>query len=266
MIPRPLRFATFLAPNLYPVYEFITGYVGARLGWPTSLFVGSAYEEMAGGAEIGFLCGLAYVEMSRWARPPVEPLAAPVLHGERYGGRPVYFSDVIVRRDSPWRTFADLRGRSWAYNEPHSHSGYGLPRYHLVRLGETNGYFGRVVDAGWHECAIRFVADGVVDASAIDSHVLAVAVRDDPGLARLLRVLATLGPSTIQPVVAARGLPAPVKAAVRAALLALAEDGAAREWLGRSLIERFVAVGDTDYDDIRAMLAACEAASYFTLH
>ena len=266
MLPRPLRFATFLASNLYPLYEFVTGYVGARLDWPTVLTVGADYAEMAGRAEVGFLCGLAYVEMSRWAWPPVEPLAAPVLRGERYGGRPVYFSDVMVRRDSPWRTFADLRGRSWAYNEPHSHSGYGLPRYHLVRLGETGGYFGRVIGAGWHECAIQFVADGVVDAFAIDSHVLSVAVRDDPGLARRLRVLATLGPSTIQPVVAARGLPAPLKAAVRAALLAMGQDAPAREQLGRGLIERFVAVADGDYDDIRAMLAACEAASYFTLH
>jgi phosphonate transport system substrate-binding protein len=261
MTPRPLRFVSFLAPKMYPVYEFITRHVGRALGRPTALSVGSSYDELAGRADVGFVCGLAYVELSRWA----EPLAAPVLRGGRYGGRPVYFSDVIVRRDSPWRTFADLRGRSWAYNEPHSHSGYGLPRYHLARLGETAGYFGRVVEAGWHECSIRFVAGGVVDASAIDSHVLAVALRDDPGLARRLRVLATLGPSTIQPVVAARGLPAPVKAAVRAALLAMGEDPRARQQLGRGLIERFVAVADGDYDDIRAMLAACEATSFLTL-
>lgn len=261
MIPRPLRFVSFLAPKMYPVYEFIAGHIGRALGRPTTLSAGSSYQEMADRADVGFLCGLAYVELSQWA----EPLAAPVLRGGRYGGRPVYFSDVIVRRDSPWRTFADLRGRSWAYNEPHSHSGYGLPRYHLARLGETAGCFGRVAEAGWHECAIRWVADGVVDASAIDSHVLALALRDDAGLARRLRVIDTLGPSTIQPVVAARGLPAPLKTAVRSALLAMGQDAPAREQLGRGLIERFVAVADGDYDDIRAMLSTCAAASFLTL-
>jgi phosphonate transport system substrate-binding protein len=261
MIPRPLRFVSFLAPNMYPVYEFIARYVGEVLDWPTALSVGSCYEETPDRADVAFLCGLAYVEMSRW----VEPLAAPVLCGERYGGRPVYFSDVIVHRNSPWQTFADLRGRSWSYNEPHSHSGYGLPRYHLVRLGETAGYFGRVVAAGWHECSIRWVADAVVDASAIDSQVLALALRDDPGLAWRLRVIATLGPSTIQPVVAARRLPAPVKEGVRAALLAMGQDPLAREGLGRGLIERFAAVGDGAYDDIRAMRAACAAASFLAL-
>jgi phosphonate transport system substrate-binding protein len=261
MIPRPLRFVSFLAPNMYPVYEFIARYVGEALDWPTALSVGASYDEATDGADVAFLCGLAYIEMTQW----LEPLAAPVLRGERYGGRPVYFSDVIVRRDSPWQTFADLRGRSWSYNEPRSHSGYGLTRYHLVRLGETRGYFGRVIAAGWHERSIRWVADGVADASAVDSQVLALALRDDPGLAWRLRVIATLGPSKIQPVAAARRLPARVKDGVRAALLALGRDPRAREPLGRGLIERFVAVDDGAYDDIRAMLTACEAASFLAL-
>lgn len=32
MTCRHLRFATFLAPAMYPVYEFISRYVGRRLG------------------------------------------------------------------------------------------------------------------------------------------------------------------------------------------------------------------------------------------
>ena len=71
--------------------------------------------------------------------------------GDRYGGRPIYFSDVIVHRDSPFRSFLDLRGHSWAYNEPLSHSGYGITRYHLLELGETGGFFSEVVEAGFHE-------------------------------------------------------------------------------------------------------------------
>jgi len=90
----------------------------------------------------------------------VVPLAAPVLQGPRYQGRPVYFSDVIVRRDSPLRSFADLRGASWSYNDPDSHSGYNLTRYELARRGEARGYFGTVVSAGWHQESIRWVAEG----------------------------------------------------------------------------------------------------------
>ena len=45
------------------------------------------------------------------------------------------------------------------------------------------GFFARVVEAGFHQRAIRLVAAGVVDAAAIDSQVLAVELRDHPELA-----------------------------------------------------------------------------------
>src|SRR5215213_2739449 len=108
---RPLRFATFLAPSLWPVYQAITDYVGQRLGCPTTLVVGESFAAFAAGqADVGFICGLPYVHLTRHQPPPVELLAAPVLQGARYGDRPIYYSDVIVHRDSPFRTFADLRG------------------------------------------------------------------------------------------------------------------------------------------------------------
>jgi len=261
-----LRFVTFLAPNLYALYEFIAHHAGRRLGLPTELAVGSSYAELSGPAvDVAFVCGLPYVELARGGEAPLEPLAAPVLRGERFGGRAVYFSDVIVHRASRRRSFADLRGCSWAYNEPHSQSGYGITRYHLVRRGETNGYFGRVVEAGWHERALRLVADNAVDATAIDCHVLAVALRAEPELAARVRVIDTLGPSTIQPVVASRRLPQRLRADLRAFLLELAGDPVARPHLDRALVQGFEAVDDASYDDIRAMLAAVEAADFLTL-
>jgi phosphonate transport system substrate-binding protein len=262
---RPLRFATYLAPPMFPVYGFITRYVGDKLGCLTELVVGSSYDRLGEESEIAFVCGLPYVELVRRKGPCVEPLAAPLLEGRRYGGKPVYFSDVIVRRDSPFRSFADLRGRSWSYNEPHSHSGYGVTRYRLVQMGETNGFFGRVIEAGWHERSIRMVCKGEVDASAIDSHVLALALRDRPKLADKLRVIDTFGPSTIQPVVGVRRLPKRLRADLRAVLVEMAADPAARAWLARGLVERFVPVTDAAYDDIRAMLAAAEAAAFLTI-
>jgi phosphonate transport system substrate-binding protein len=164
-----LRFVTFLAPNLYPFYEFIAHHAGRQLGLPTELAVRSSYAQLSSGAvDVVFVCGLPYVELARGGQAPVEPLAAPILRGKRFGAQAIYFSDVIVHCASRWRSFSDLRGCSWAYNEPHSQSGYGITRYHLLCRGETNGYFGRVVEAGWHEQALRLVACGAVDAAAID--------------------------------------------------------------------------------------------------
>lgn len=262
----PLRFATFLAPNMLPVYSFMTGRISRRLGVRIHLSIGSAYEQLAEGFDAAFVCGLAYIELLRQGKADFEPLAAPLLEGERFAGRPIYFSDVVVRRDSPFHRFSDLRGCSWAYNEPFSHSGYGVTLYRLLQLGETRGFFGRVVETGWHERSLRLVAAGAVDASAIDCQVLAVALREQPELAGQLRIIDSFGPSTIQPLVVARRLPDVLKAELLAAVLELNGDGETRELFAHGFIERFVPVSDGHYDDLRAMRAACEQAGFLRLH
>lgn len=261
-----IRFATFLAPNMLPVYQFIANYVGQNLGCPTELTVGASFDQfVAGETDVGFICGLPYIQLARQTPPPVELLAAPVLQGERYAGQPIYFSDVIVRRDSPYQTFADLRGCCWSYNDLDSHSGYNITRYRLVQMGETRGFFGRVIAAGSHQNSIRLVCEGTVDASAIDSQVLAIELRDQPELAAQLRIIDTLGPAPIQPVVAARQMPERLKAEVRAVLLAMGDDPAARKHLAHGFVERFAPVTDEDYDMTREMVRAAEAVGFMRI-
>ena len=254
-----LRWVSFLAPNMYPVYSFVARAVGRRLGVSTEIAAGRSFAAFASGdADVGFICGLPYVELSRLDPPPIELLGAPILSGRRYGGRPIYFSDVIVAASSDVRSFEDLAGRSWAYNEPHSHSGYNLTRYRLATMGVTSGFFGKVVEAGYHQLAIRLVAEGAVDASAIDSQVLEIELRDHPELVEQVKVVDVLGPSTIQPVVAAARLDRGLKRDLTTVLLGLAEEQGARAALATGFVERFVRMTDVDYDDIRAMLAAAE--------
>ena len=261
----PLRFATFLAPNMAPVYRFLADQIGDRLRRPVELVVGRSFDQFEQGeADLGVICGLPYVWLAARRPPPVQPLAAPVLAGARYGGRPIYYSDVIVGHDSPITRLEELEGRSWAYNEPASHSGHTVTLYSLVRLGARPGYLGKVVEAGFHQRAIRLVADGTVDAAAIDSQVLAIELRDHPRLAGL-RVIGAFSPSTIQPVVAASRLPDRLKDQIRDLLVTLADDPAARPVLDYGLIDRFTPVGDAAYDDIRAMVATIETAGWTSL-
>jgi phosphonate transport system substrate-binding protein len=261
-----LRFGTFLAPNIMPAHQAVVDAVGRRLGVETELSVETDYAACAKDEnEVCFVCSLPYVLYEREGVAPAVPIAAPVLIGDRYDGRPIYFSDVIVHRDSPFRSFLDLRGHSWAYNEPLSHSGYGITRYHLLGLGETRGFFGEVLEAGFHEMSMRLVAAGEVDASAIDSQVLAVAMRDDPSLARSLRVIDSLGPSTIQPVAVSRRVPAGQRDEIREVLTTMHEDPLMRERLALGMVERFVPADPSSYDDIRRMLEACEAAGFMEI-
>jgi ABC transporter, phosphonate, periplasmic substrate-binding protein len=58
----PLRFATFLAPNMLPVYLFLADQITHRLGRPVQLVGGSSFDQFEQGeADFGVICGLPYV-------------------------------------------------------------------------------------------------------------------------------------------------------------------------------------------------------------
>lgn len=262
---KSLHIATFLAPSVYQAYENIANTVGEQLHCDVDFITAEKhdqYEEIA--PDIAFICGLPYVLMRRQSIT-VEAIAAPVLKGSRYGGKPIYFSDVIVRSDAPYQKFSDLRGCRWAYNEEVSQSGYGITRHTLLKMGETQGFFGEVVHIGWHQRAIRAVVRGRIDAAAIDSQVLEIELLEKPELRDKLKIIDTLGPSTIQPVVVNTALPGDLKAAIRQIFLTLDATPALRPRLDAALFERFVAVDDHTYDDIRGMLSAAEKASFLRL-
>src|SRR5579863_8871089 len=142
-----LRVATFLSPLLYETYEYIAHYIGEHLDCPTTLHVGQSLNEFTNGqTDMAFLCGLLYVHMTRRPGCPIEVLAAPVVQGQRYPGRPIYFSDVVVRRESHYVTFENLQGCTWAYNERASHSGYNIVHYSLLQQGRDITYFGSLLE------------------------------------------------------------------------------------------------------------------------
>src|SRR5262245_22143794 len=106
-----LRFGTFLAPSIMPVYQAVTDEVGRQLGVETELIVETSYDNCEKDLnEVCFVCSLPYVEFERKGIAPTVPIAAPVLEGERYQGKPIYFSDVIVKKDSEAKSFLDLKG------------------------------------------------------------------------------------------------------------------------------------------------------------
>jgi phosphonate transport system substrate-binding protein len=253
---KALNITTCQAENAEPVCAALAGYLSARLEMEVRFISDIPWQERerrfdAGEIDLVWICGLPYVDKADRG-DTIELLAAPVMAGERYGGKPVYFSDLVVRADRPWRSLDDLRGASWAYNEPHSHSGFSLIRAELARRGEGAGYFSRVIESGAHQTALRWVAEGAVDGTAIDSTVLETELRRDPGLRGRIRIIATLGPSPIPPWLVRRALPAPLRSELRRLFLEARDDSAGRAALETGAMRGFAAVRDEDYGPIRA--------------
>ncbi|HVN52899.1 MAG TPA: PhnD/SsuA/transferrin family substrate-binding protein [Anaerolineaceae bacterium] len=253
-----LILSTCHAPNMDFLSRDLAGYLSNHLRIPVHLAIDISWEERdrlldEGKIDLCWICGLPYVRKAERAPGAIVPIAAPVMTASRYGGQPIYFSDVVVHRDSPFQSLADLRGAVWAYNEPGSQSGYGVVRYALAARGETLGYFGRMVETGAHQTSLQMILRREVDASAIDSTVLEQELSDDPGIGARIRVIDTFGPSPIPPWVVSQHVSPTMREALWNILTGMDSQPDGKAILQKARIARFSPVSDRDYDPIREM-------------
>jgi phosphonate transport system substrate-binding protein len=249
-----------MAPNADDTCRAIAGYLARALAVRTEFVEGVPWRECesqfdAGDIQLCWLCGLPYVHKADSAPSPIALVAAPVMAAPRYADMPRYFSDVVVHAQSRYQSFDELRGTTWAYNEPNSHSGFNVLRQHLKRLGASGGYFGNAVESGAHQMSLRMIVHREIDATAIDSTVLENELARAPHLAAEIRVIDTLGPSPMPPWVMRASLPQAFQQQLRAAFLSMHDDDEGRAILQSWGIARFEAVDDAAYDPIRRMFA-----------
>lgn len=124
-----------------------------EVGVPTSYAATVEAMCAAPGSSMGFLPAAGFVIGNE--RCGIEVGAAAV----RFGW-PVYWAQYLVRRDAPIYTFADLEGKSWAYPDGASTSGFIVPSVELQAAGITPG---EEVEAGGHNQAVLALYNGEVD-------------------------------------------------------------------------------------------------------
>ncbi len=107
----------------------------------------------APGSSMGFIPAAGYVIANN--RCGVEVEAAAVRRGWN-----VYWTAYIVRRDSDIYTYGDLEGRSWAYPDSSSTSGYIVPAVEMQAAGIEAG---ERVEAGGHNQVVQAVYSGEAD-------------------------------------------------------------------------------------------------------
>ena len=262
-----VRFTSCQASSADLFCDAIVQLIGKRLGVRTEFVKDLPWKERERGfdegtIEVCWMCGWPYAERADTLSTDLGLLAAPVMADPRYRDRPIYFSDIIVRADSRFQAFGDLRGASWAYNEPKSHSGYNVVRYFLAKQNIDGSFFGSVVESGSHAASMDLILAGEVDGSAIDSTVLESFGRSCPEIAPLLRVIGTIGPSPGPPWVMRSSLLPTLRDALRREFLTMHDSADGRAILQAAAVRRFGAVNDEDYDPIREM-AAASATTHF---
>lgn len=92
--------------------------------------------------------------------------ARPILK-TRYKGKTSYHAVIFTRADSPIRKLADLKGRTFAFVDPGSTSGYVIPQLMLQRAGvRADRDFKHVLNAGTHDAVLQAVLHGQAEAGA----------------------------------------------------------------------------------------------------
>jgi phosphonate transport system substrate-binding protein len=266
--PDKLRLVSYLAPNMFEFYEAVGAYLSRVLGIETQL-VQNQYDPLDDPMmlddrlDIAFICGLPFARRYRVVSSQLQALVAPVMQASRYENRPVYFSDIVVNAQSNIYKFDDLAGKTWCYNDLGSNSGYNLVRQRLMRGGYSSHFFSKAIQSGSHQRSMRLVVERQADCSAIDSTVLEQELRDFPRLSPHLRVIESIGPCPMPPVVVAQRLGSALIHLLESALCQ--PDVELQAAMARSHIQRYVPVQSGDYEQLAKMYDTAVAAGYEVL-
>lgn len=235
-------------------------YLGARLGRPVSFVQRRVYRDIMdllaeGELDVAWICGFPFVQK----RDPefIELLAVPV-----YRGTPLYHSNIIVHRDSPYNGMEDLEGRVFAYSDPDSNSGYLVPRKMFQRAGlDPDRFFRLAFFTFSHAETVQAVADRVADAGAVDSYVWEFLLARRPELAGRTRVIQRSETFGFPPIVVRLGLDPAIRNRIESALIGMKDDAKGRALLQELLLDGFGKYSPDLFEPIRALAEAAKAAA-----
>jgi phosphonate transport system substrate-binding protein len=257
----------FVSESGVGVYDEIASYLQKKLDHEVSFITGFSYSTInsmfdSGMADIGFMCGLPYVMKADEPQPSIELFLAPVMKSKKYKNKPIYYSYVIVHKDSKFENFSDLKGSTFSFNDEISNSGYNMPRAKLIAMGETSGFFAKIIRSGSHEESIRMVALGKADVSAVDSLVYDYDAVKNPEYVQNTKILEVLGPAGIPPIVISTRISRTLRQKISDILLGMKSDPLGAKILEQALVDRFIVVEDSNYNSIRKMSQQAQDSGY----
>jgi phosphonate transport system substrate-binding protein len=235
--------------QLVEAFMPLARYLGEKLGEKVSVRIARDYQahiDATGRDELDFAYfgPVPYVKL-RDAYGP-----RPLLARQQIGRSPVFHGKIIVQKDSAIRALTDLKGKRFAFGEPHSTMSHLVPRYMLWQAGITVDRLASHKFVGDHVNVALGVLAGDHDAGAVKEDVFY------QHESRGLRALATSEPLSDHLFVASNRLPEARLRRLREALLQLDRDPqgvAVLNSLTRG-VTALVPVQDSDYDSLRRVL------------
>jgi phosphonate transport system substrate-binding protein len=165
-------------------------------------------------------------------------------------GGATYKSIIVVGKNSTVKNMTDAKGKTFAFVDPESTSGYLIPLVYFLQdmKIKPEEYFSKVAFSGTHENSLLSVARGTVEVGAANDQNLQLAIEKGVLKADDIRIIWTSKPIPNGPTAIRKDLPESFRKAVKAAFLAFKDP----KGLDSFNIKGFLSVDDKDFDPIRA--------------
>lgn len=248
----PLRVAvsSIVSPKeTLMVYQPIVDYLQEKLQTPVVLLQRKTYKEVNDlvqndGADVAFVCSGGYV--AGYQMFGMEILVVPEV------GQRCTYQSYIIAGDARFRSISDLKGRSFAFTDPMSFSGRIAPVQMLEAQGiDSSRFFSRTFFTYSHDNAIQAVADGIVDAAAVDSMIYDRAVETNPALGKRTVIVDRSLRVGNPPVVVKPGIDPQLKQRLQDVLLATHESEGGRKAAQALHYDKFVAPDLALYQELQ---------------
>jgi ABC-type phosphate/phosphonate transport system substrate-binding protein len=202
-----------------------------------------------------FVCGWPYASRLR----DLQIVAALIPRLARAGGRAVYWTDMVVKADRPFRKLEDTFGGRIAFTGKDSHSGFNAVRRLLMQHAFTRPdalYSSAIGPLVTPRRSLESVLSGDADIAPVDAYAHALLRRHCPELTAGVRTIAM---TDVAPI------PLLVASAATAALIGAGRDPTARELLDDLVLEGFAEVEAREYDVTQSWAGDAERAGWLGL-
>jgi phosphonate transport system substrate-binding protein len=250
-----------LTPSQKPTDLLVAGEafgaaLGKLVGVPIRVTVASDYAAVVEAlrnrtADLAFVHPAGYVLANREAK-------AMIVAKDQWHGNTSYTSRIYVRKDSGITTLEGLRGKTIAFVDPSSTSGYVYPMVMLIQKGlvqnrDPKTFFKEFVFSGSHDAGLLALLNGHVDAFASFDQAREQYLKDPAQREKLIWV-AESAPIPEGGICAREGLDPALFAKVRTALLSM--KGPAYAPILKALydIDGFEPAEDREYEPVRAAM------------
>ena len=227
-------------------------YLSKKMGQPVKFVRRRSYREVmdmleSGSLDFAWICGFPYVQK----RDPefIKLISVPV-----YKGSPLYHSFIIVHKDSPYQSLDDLKGKTFAFSDPDSNSGYLYPQYLLAEKGtDKEAFFRQTFFTFNHAETIEAVAEEFADGGAVDSYIWEYLKEFRPELANKTRVIKQSPAFGFPPLVARKGVNLQTIWRMERVIKGMNDDPDGRKFLNGLKLDSFGNPRSSLFDNIREM-------------